>query len=174
MINKQIQLEADLASNSEEIELEVELAQNNQQIDVDLASSILYVFSPSAKVELLNNGNYLITIIDKDGTTTAEIPVLTEVLIKNLLNEYFEQNPINEQYIQQQIQNILKDLSDIVTENQMINYVAENSTKVVQSQINGNIKVNNQEINVYTLPNTVITNSDILVLDGGHADTNYS
>lgn len=92
MINRQIQLEADLASNSEEIELEVELAQNNQQIDVDLTSGILYAFSPSAKVELLNNGNYLITITDKDGTTTAEIPIVNESTIANLMSWFFEQN----------------------------------------------------------------------------------
>lgn len=36
-------------------------------------SGIIYAYSPSAKIERLDNGNYLITITDKDGTTTAEI-----------------------------------------------------------------------------------------------------
>lgn len=36
-------------------------------------SGIIYAYSPTAKIELLPNGNYLITITDKNGTTTAEI-----------------------------------------------------------------------------------------------------
>ena len=78
--------------SNRQIGIGVELSENNQSLQVDLASSIVYVLSPTAKVELLNNGNYLITITDKNGTTTAEIPIVNESTIANLLSWFFEQN----------------------------------------------------------------------------------
>lgn len=71
----------------------------DQDIEVGFASSIIYAFSPIAKVQLLQNGNYLITITDKNGTTTAEIPVVTKENIDRIIDEYFEQNPIIQEYI---------------------------------------------------------------------------
>ena len=52
-------------------------------------------------------------------------------------------------------------------------YVANNSTKVESSTTNGNIKVNNSELNVYTLPSTTLDSSDTLILDCGSSTTNY-
>lgn len=53
-------------------------------------------------------------------------------------------------------------------------YVANNSTKVEASSTNGNIKVNNSDITVYTLPSTTLDSSDILILDCGASNTNYT
>lgn len=43
------------------------------------------------------------------------------------------------------------------------------STNVAASETNGNIKVDGQEVTVYTLPDTVVTTADTLILDGGNA-----
>lgn len=53
-------------------------------------------------------------------------------------------------------------------------YVANNSTKVESSATNGNIKVNNSELSVYTLPSTTLDSSDTLILDCGLSSSNYS
>ena len=53
-------------------------------------------------------------------------------------------------------------------------FLAANATKVESSTTNGNIKVDNQEMTVYTLPNTVLHSTDILLLDCGSSSTNYS
>ena len=53
-------------------------------------------------------------------------------------------------------------------------FLAANATKVESSTTNGNIKVDNQEVTVYTLPNTVLHSTDILLLDCGSSSTNYS
>ena len=81
--------------------IQTEMNVLDQDIEVNFASSIIYAFSPIAKVQLLQNGNYLITITDKNGTTTAEIPVITKENIDRIITEYFEKNPIIQQYIQE-------------------------------------------------------------------------
>ena len=53
-------------------------------------------------------------------------------------------------------------------------FLAANATKVESSTTNGNIKVDNQQMTVYTLPNTVLHSTDILLLDCGSSSTNYS
>ena len=53
-------------------------------------------------------------------------------------------------------------------------YVTNNSTKVESSTTNGNIKVNNSEVTVYTLPSTTLDSSDTLILDCGSSSSNYS
>lgn len=72
----------------------------SQDIEVDLSSSIIYAFSPIAKIEEFEN-NYKITITDKNGTTTAIIPVVTEENIDNIINNYFQENPVIQEYIQE-------------------------------------------------------------------------
>lgn len=47
---------------------------------------------------------------------------------------------------------------------------AEKATKVESSETNGNIKVDGVETTVYTLPDTVIKTSDVLILNCGNAD----
>lgn len=47
-----------------------------ERVNVDLATKIIYAFSPSAKVEKVDGDKYIITITDKDGTTIAEVPLL--------------------------------------------------------------------------------------------------
>lgn len=47
--------------------------------------------------------------------------------------------------------------------------VADGATKVETSDTNGNIKVNGTETTVYTLPDTVLHDTDTIVLDGGEA-----
>lgn len=73
-----------------------------QDIEVDLSSSIIYAFSPTAKVERMQDGdNYLITITDKNGTTTAIVPVIDDENIDRVINQYFQEHPIIQQLIQQ-------------------------------------------------------------------------
>lgn len=73
-----------------------------QDIEVDLSSSIVYAFSPTAKVEKLQDeGSYLITITDKNGTTTATIPIVDDENIDRVINQYFQEHPIIQQLIQQ-------------------------------------------------------------------------
>ena len=65
-----------------------QLQELKQDIEVRLDSSIIYAFSPFASVEELENGNYLITITDKNGTTTAQIPVVSKENIDYIINQY--------------------------------------------------------------------------------------
>lgn len=81
--------------------IEAELNVLDQDIEVGFTSSIIYAFSPIAKVEQLQNGNYLIIITDKNGTTTAEVPIVTQETIEYFISEYFQKNPIIQEYIQQ-------------------------------------------------------------------------
>lgn len=83
------------------VNINAEINVLDQDIEVDLMSSIIYAFSPIAKVQLLTSGSYLITITDKNGTTTAEIPVVSKENIDNIITQYFEQNPIIQEYIQE-------------------------------------------------------------------------
>ena len=58
--------------------LQASLSSNQHRINAEINSGIIYAISPTAKVEQLPNGNYLITITDKNGTTTAEIENVNE------------------------------------------------------------------------------------------------
>ena len=58
--------------------LQASLSSNQHRINAEISSGIIYAISPTAKVEQLPNGNYLITITDKNGTTTAEIENVNE------------------------------------------------------------------------------------------------
>lgn len=53
-------------------------------------------------------------------------------------------------------------------------YVSTNASKVASSTTNGNIKIDNVETTVYTLPSTILDSSDTLILDCGSSSTNYS
>ena len=53
-------------------------------------------------------------------------------------------------------------------------YVSTNASKVTSSSTNGNIKIDNVETTVYTLPSTTLDSSDTLILDCGSSTTNYS
>ena len=66
----------------------------NQALEANISAAIIDAFSPIANVTLLENGNYLITITDKKGTTTAEIPVLTKDAIFRILIDFFDTNDI--------------------------------------------------------------------------------
>ena len=47
--------------------------------------------------------------------------------------------------------------------------IAEGATKVEASETNGNVKVDGTEVEVYALPETVLHDTDTIVLDGGNA-----
>ena len=47
--------------------------------------------------------------------------------------------------------------------------IQEGATKVEASDTNGNVKIDGAETEVYTLPDTVLHDTDIIVLDGGNA-----
>ena len=94
-----VNIEAEV--NKKTINVPVEIQSLTQDIEVNFASSIIYAFSPVATIEELQNGNYLITITDKNGTTTGEIPVVTKENIDKIITQYFHENPIIENYIQE-------------------------------------------------------------------------
>ena len=50
-----------------------------------------------------------------------------------------------------------------------IDGVSEGATKVEASETNGNVKVDGAETTVYTLPETVVHDTDTIILDGGNA-----
>lgn len=81
--------------------IQAELSENSQDIEVDLSLGIIYAFSPIANIELMDNGNYLITITDRLGTTTAEIPNFTDEVIDNAVENYIESHSIIAQLIQE-------------------------------------------------------------------------
>lgn len=92
-------ISAQIAALTQDIPAQV--AALTQDIQVELSSSIIYAFSPIAKVEQLSNGYFLITITDKNGTTTALVPNVSEETIADLIQNYFNNNPIIEQAIEQ-------------------------------------------------------------------------
>lgn len=55
------------------------------------------------------------------------------------------------------------------TDKTKLNGVSEGATKVEASTTNGNMKVNGTETTVYTLPDTVVHDTDTIILDGGNA-----
>lgn len=50
-----------------------------------------------------------------------------------------------------------------------IDGVSDGATKVEASETNGNVKVDGAETTVYTLPETVVHDTDTIILDGGNA-----
>lgn len=108
-LNRDIQ--AQINQQPEEIEIDVninQLTQNiktqinvlDQDIEVDLKSSIIYAFSPVAKIQLLNNGYYKITITDKNGTTVGEIPTFSNDNIERIIAQYFQEHPATSQQVE--------------------------------------------------------------------------
>lgn len=55
------------------------------------------------------------------------------------------------------------------TDKTKLNGVAEGATKVEASTTNGNVKIGGTETTVYTLPDTVVHDTDTIILDGGNA-----
>lgn len=80
------------------VNLQAQLAAVTHDIQVDLSSGFIYAFSPIAKVELNENNNFLITITDRDGTTTAEIPNFTDEKINEAIRIYLQSHPIIQQH----------------------------------------------------------------------------
>lgn len=93
-----VTLHADVSNRTQNIQAEIQ--QLTQDIEVDFGSSILNVFSPTARVDELQNGNFLITITDKNGTTTAEVPSFSDQSLNSIISQYFQNNPIVENLIQ--------------------------------------------------------------------------
>lgn len=192
--------------NKRTIDIPIEMQSLTQDIEVNFASSIIYAFSPTATIEELQNGNYLITITDKNGTTTCEIPIIQEETIGALINDYVQQHPIflhsisiaglpitlvKNSITEEELKNALglagaayKDVdSSIVsgstsqnlpTSQAVAQYIAAAAQKVTSSEINGNIRINNVETKVYTLPSSVVDQNDILILNGGNASSTYT
>lgn len=55
------------------------------------------------------------------------------------------------------------------TDKTKLDGVAEGATKVEASTTNGNVKIGGTETTVYTLPDTVVHDTDTIILDGGNA-----
>ena len=198
-----INIEAEI--NKKTINVPVELQSLTQDIEVNFVPSIIYAFSPFAKIEELQNGNYLITITDKNGTTTGEIPVVTQETIDNFIDYYMQSHSIyldsidlaglpitvqDNSVTKQELANALQlaaaaykniDLiitkgsisQNIPTSQAVSRYVATAASKITQSEKNGYIKVDDIDTSVYTLPSSVVDQTDILILNGGNASSTY-
>ena len=64
--------------------------------------------------------------------------------------------------------------ANLPTSQAVATFVAASATKVQASATNGNIKVNDVETTVYTLPSTTLDSSDTLIMDCGSSTTNYT
>lgn len=72
-----VNIKAEISQLNQDIPVEVR--QLRQDLEVEFSSVIIQAFSPSVRVEEKEDGSgYIITITDKNGTTTAEIPIVTE------------------------------------------------------------------------------------------------
>ena len=88
---KEIEINANINELTNNLKAQMNIL--DQDIEVDLKSSIIYAFSPVAKIQLLNNGYYRITITDKNGTTTGEIPTFSNENIERIIAQYFQEHP---------------------------------------------------------------------------------
>lgn len=110
-----VQLQAESKNLTHILSAELEVL--NQGLQVDLSSGIIYAFSPIAKIETIENGNFLITITDKEGTTVAEVPNLTDEKINQAIQMYIESHPIIQEHDQDEmaheyIRNLISDAID--------------------------------------------------------------
>lgn len=83
------------------IAFEAEVQSLTQDVEVGISSTLIYAFSPTAIIQQQPNGYYLITITDKNGTTTAEIPVISEQNIEKIISDYIASHPISDEVIEQ-------------------------------------------------------------------------
>ena len=81
--------------------LNVELEPLTQDIEVGMSCNIVYAFSPTVNITQLQNGNYLISITDKFGTTTAEVNNLNQETIDGFIKSCLEKNKIIENYFEE-------------------------------------------------------------------------
>lgn len=155
------------------VNINAEVRTLTQDIEVDFASSIIYAFSPIATVSQLPNGDVIITITDKNGTTSEIIPVVTEQTISRFIDEYFEENPIIQEYIaQHNISNQAhQDIRQLIQ-----NAVDSIPTRVSQLQNDSNYVVNFKELiveyNTYADFPNIPSNSqkDMVFLDKSTGD----
>ena len=103
--------------------IQVEVKALDQDIEVGIAEGIISAFSPTVTIEELESGNFLITITDRTGTTTAEIPILSEEMLNAKLIQYFEHNPVILDYIREHnldvqshphIRNVLSEIINLI------------------------------------------------------------
>lgn len=101
--------------------IQAELSENNQGIEVDLSMGIIYAFSPIANITLMSNGNYLITITDKLGTTTAEIPNFTDAEIDRAIENYLNTHSV---------------IADLIEEHNLSEQAHQDIRNLIQQAIN--------------------------------------
>ena len=94
-----VNLDVDVQKNLKNIDVEVETL--TQDVQVDMSCNLVYAFSPIVNITQLQNGNYLISITDKFGTTTAEVNNITEETLDGFIKSCLEKNRIIEQYFEQ-------------------------------------------------------------------------
>lgn len=163
---ERLNLQAQVASNLQNINVEIDPLL--QDIQVGVSSLLIHAFSPTAKVEKLPNGNYLITITDKNGTTTAQVPVVNQDTIDRYITYYFEHNPII-------IQQLVKQAHDYQELYRQLKQLIQGAIDVsVPAQPDGSININGTNYQVYELPDQVVTTDDFLIIDCLHSDTEIS
>ena len=173
--NLQVQIDG-VANNNVQLQVQVQPRTRNiqvaaqtlsQDIEVKMSSFIIDAYSPTAKVEQISEGLILITITDKNGTTQAEIPVLSMSTVDNIIQHWFDthdipivqgiENEIRDQVIYQKLKQIIQGAIDIY----------------IEQGTNGSININGQNYQVYTLPESTLDREDILILDCGNSETEY-
>lgn len=168
-VAKDVSVELGVSSKTQQLQMGVE--SKLQDIEVEISSSLIYAFSPSARVDQLPNGNYLVTIIDKDGTTTAEIPR------KSSRNRSIDNEHFFDYYFQTHavlIQRIIREANTYEERYNQLKELIQGAIDVyIPENTNGIININNTNYQVYTLPDTTLDSEDILILDCGNSLTQY-
>lgn len=113
------------------------------------------------------------TLVGDDSGKSART-IANEELAKQLIPEGAKESMDTLEEIAAWIQAHPDDAAAINSEltavkNKVIALEAVGSTKVEESETNGNIKIDGTEVEVYTLPDTVLDSSDTLVFDCGTA-----
>ena len=67
----EVNLKAEIKNISQS--LQASLSSLSQSLNAEISTGIIYAISPTAKIQKLPNGDYRITITDKNGTTTTTV-----------------------------------------------------------------------------------------------------
>lgn len=160
---------------------------NNQEVNIEV---------PTNLTELINDGNFVqdSNYIHTDNNLTNTLKKSYDNLVTNVnqtvnsnnklatmndiptidLSNYYNKEETNNRYVQKETGKGLSTNDFTNAEKTKLAGISINANKVEKSNINGNIKVNGKEINVYTKPDLtkseVITALGYIPTEGGTAN----
>lgn len=129
----------------------------NDTLYIDVSGLIEYVTSGSTASDMV------VVTVSEDHKVTATITDGTVTKVK-LASDV--QTALDKAHSHENIEELNKIASG---DKAKWDAAAENATKVEKSETNGNIKIDGTDTVVYTLPETVVQTSDVLILNCGDA-----